>query len=107
MRSGSTPYPFAPLIHPLSDEVSVDRGQSVRKKILNIDEVHEALNKSPQAKLIVSPKELAALLGLSVKTIYEWIAKGYLNGALRKRGKHNLILRDRALQQVFDGPDWK
>ena len=79
----------------------------MRKKILNIDEIREALSKHPQFKVILSPKEFATLLGLSVKTIYEWISKGRLNGALRKRGKHNLILRDRALELVFDGPDWK
>ena len=78
----------------------------MRKKKLTIEEIHEALSKC-QVAVILSPKEFSALLGMSVKTIYEWISKGRLNGALRKRGKHNLILRDRALQLVFDGPDWK
>jgi excisionase family DNA binding protein len=45
---------------------------------------------------ILSPREFAAVLGLSVKTVYEWIAKGRLDGAFRKRGKHCLIWRDRA-----------
>ena len=55
---------------------------------------------------ILTPAELAALLGLSRKTIYEWIAKGRLDGAFRKRGKHVLIWRDRALDIIFNGKDW-
>ena len=55
---------------------------------------------------ILSPTQLGAVLGLSRKTIYEWIAKGRLDGAFRKRGKHNLIWRDRALEILFNGPEW-
>ena len=47
---------------------------------------------------ILSPEQLAELLGLSVKTIYEWMSKGRLDGAYRKRGKHALFWRDRALR---------
>jgi hypothetical protein len=57
--------------------------------------------------VIVSPARLASLLGLSVKTIYAWIAAGRLDGCFRKRGKHNLIWRDKALDRIFNGPDWK
>ena len=56
---------------------------------------------------ILSPRQLAELLGLSVKTVYEWIARGRLDGAFRKRGKHNLIWRDRALKIIFNGPEWE
>ncbi len=56
---------------------------------------------------IVSPQQLAAACGVSVKTIYQWIAQGRLDGAFRKRGKHNLIWRDRAIANLFNGPDWK
>src|SRR5689334_20634755 len=55
---------------------------------------------------ILSPTQLAALLGLSPKTVYEWIAKGRLDGSFRKRGKHVLIWRDRALHVLFNGKDW-
>ena len=55
---------------------------------------------------ILSVPEFAALCGLSVSTIYEWITRGRLNGAARKRGKHVLIWRDRAIQILFNGPDW-
>ena len=55
---------------------------------------------------IMSPEQLAALCGKSVKTIYYWMQEGRLNGAFRKRGKHVLIWRDRALDILFNGPDW-
>lgn len=56
---------------------------------------------------IISPSQLADLLGLTVKTIYEWVARGRLDGACRKRGKHLLIMRDLALQLIFNGPEWQ
>lgn len=55
---------------------------------------------------IVSPKQFAELLGLSVKTIYEWMSMGRLDGAYRKRGKHALIWRDRALDMILNGKEW-
>jgi excisionase family DNA binding protein len=55
---------------------------------------------------IVTPAQLATLCGVSVKTIYQWIASGHLEGTFRKRGKHVLIWRDRALDTLFNGPDW-
>ncbi len=56
---------------------------------------------------ILSPAGLANLLGLKVKTIYVWIADGRLDGCFRKRGKHNLIWRDKALDRIFNGPQWQ
>jgi excisionase family DNA binding protein len=56
--------------------------------------------------VILSPSQLADLLGCSVKTVYEWLAKGRLDGAYRKRGKHVLLWRDRALEIIFNGPNW-
>lgn len=55
---------------------------------------------------ILSPAQLAELLGKSPKTIYHWIAKGRLDGAFRKRGKHCLIWRTRALNLLLNGSDW-
>jgi len=57
--------------------------------------------------VILSPAQLAALLGLSVKTIYEWISRGHLDGAFRKRGKHVLIWRNRVIDILFNGKEWK
>jgi excisionase family DNA binding protein len=56
---------------------------------------------------ILSPAQLAALAGLSPSTIYEWITKGRLDRAFRKRGKHVLIWRDRAIDILFNGPEWR
>lgn len=55
---------------------------------------------------ILSPAQLAELLGKSTKTIYHWIAEGRLDGAFRKRGKHCLIWRTRALDKLLNGSDW-
>jgi excisionase family DNA binding protein len=56
--------------------------------------------------VILSPRQLAELVGLSAKTIYEWLAKGRLDDAYRKRGKHVLIWRDRAIEILFSGKEW-
>jgi hypothetical protein len=55
---------------------------------------------------ILSPGKLADLLGLGVKSIYVWIAAGRLDGCFRKRGKHVLIWRDRAIDKIFNGKTW-
>lgn len=59
------------------------------------------------SRVILSPTSLAQILGLSPKTIYEWIAKGRLDGSFRKRGKHLLIWRDRAIAILMNGREWK
>lgn len=81
---------------------------STRKKNLSKEEIAAAFggpNGDP-APPILTPNELAKLLGQSVKTIYYWIAEGRLHGAFRKRGKHVLIWRDRALEIIFNEKDW-
>ncbi len=60
-----------------------------------------------QVPVILSPAQLSDLSGVSRKTIYQWIAEGRFDGAFRKRGKHNLIWRDRAIAALFNGKDWK
>ena len=59
-----------------------------------------------EVPVILSPQQLAGLLGLSVRTVYEWIAKGRLDGAFRKRGKHILIWRDKVIDVIFNGKEW-
>jgi transposase len=56
---------------------------------------------------IVSPKQLAEIFGVSPKTISVWIAKGRLDGSFRKRGKHIRFWRDKALDILFNGPEWE
>jgi predicted site-specific integrase-resolvase len=55
---------------------------------------------------ILNIKQLAEILGRSPKTIYEWMARGRLDGCFRKRGKHILVARDRALDRIFNGREW-
>ena len=51
---------------------------------------------------ILSPEKLGQLLGISVSTIYLWIAKGKFAGAVTKIGKHQLIWRNRAIEVLFN-----
>ena len=82
---------------------------STRKRPLSKAEIQRAFEGAPAEwkRPIVSPNELAAIVGLRVKTIYDWIARGRLDGTFRKRGKHHLIWRDRALEILFNGADWR
>ena len=82
---------------------------SSRKRPISKEEIRQAFA-GPTGETvppILSPARLAALLDLSPKTIYEWIAQERLDGAFRKRGKHVLIWRDRALDLLFNGPEWQ
>ena len=56
---------------------------------------------------ILRPGQLAAMTGVCRKTIYLWLAQGRLDSAARKRGKHWLIARDKAIDTLFNGSDWK
>jgi excisionase family DNA binding protein len=56
---------------------------------------------------IVSPEQLAEILGLKTKTVYVWIEKHRLDGSFRRRGKHILIWRDKAIDILFNGPEWE
>ena len=56
---------------------------------------------------VISPDQLRQILGLkSRKTIDVWTAAGRLDGCFRKRGKHNLIVRELALDRILNGPGW-
>lgn len=81
---------------------------STRHRKLTKHEIQRAFadGTGAQSPPILSPVQLAALLGLSTKTVYEWIARGRLDGAFRKRGKHVLIWRDRAIDLLFNGSEW-
>jgi excisionase family DNA binding protein len=71
-------------------------------------EIARAFDGDSKAKFppILSPCQLAELLGLSVKTVYLWMEDGRLDGTFRKRGKHALIWRDRAIDSIFNGKIW-
>ena len=84
------------------------RPVSTRQKKLSPDEIRRSFMDGTGAKApaILSPLKLAELIGISLKTTYQWIANGRLDGAFRKRGKHILIWRDRAIDILFNGPEW-
>ncbi len=79
-----------------------------RKLTVSKTEIAQAFAEGPDAqfKPILRLTELADLLQISLKTLYEWVEKGYLDGAFRKRGKHILVWRDRAIDIIFNGPEW-
>jgi excisionase family DNA binding protein len=85
---------------------------STRDRKLSKSEIQQAFEGQGQGQgatnvtPILSPQGLADLLQMSVSTVYEWIAKGRLDGAFRRRGKHIRIWRDRALDLFFNGPEW-
>ncbi|HWE03727.1 MAG TPA: helix-turn-helix domain-containing protein [Tepidisphaeraceae bacterium] len=57
---------------------------------------------------ILGVQQVADLLGgLSMRTIYHWIAKGRFDGCFRKRGKHHFFWRDRIVDRIFNGPRWE
>ncbi|OWK39833.1 helix-turn-helix domain-containing protein [Fimbriiglobus ruber] len=55
---------------------------------------------------ILTTRQAAALCQVSVKTFYEWVAKGRLEGTFRRRGKHCLFWRDKVIDKLFNGGDW-
>lgn len=81
---------------------------SRRSRQLSKDEIQQAFAEGRGAQFppILNVAQLAELLQISVKTVYKWIAKGRLDGAFRKRGKHHLIWRDRAIEILFNGKEW-
>lgn len=55
---------------------------------------------------ILGIEQVGELLGRAVSTIREWVAKGYLDGCFRRRGKRLAFWRDRVIDKFFNGPDW-
>ena len=79
-----------------------------RKPIISRAEITQAFAQGSGQHIspILSTAEAAALLRLSIKTLYEWIAKGRLDGAFRERGKHLLFWPDKLIDILLNGPEW-
>jgi len=75
---------------------------------LSKPEIQQAFADGPGTQFppILTVAQLADLVQISPKTIYERVAKGRLDGAFRKRGKHLLVWRDRAIDILFNGKEW-
>ncbi len=56
---------------------------------------------------VLRVEDLALLLRVSRKTIYEWKQKGYLEGTYRQQKKMTLFWRDKVVDHFFNGKDWK
>ncbi len=82
---------------------------STRFRHLSQEDINRAFSGAAgdAVPIILSPAQLANLLSLSCKTIYEWIARGHLDGAFRKRGKHILLWRNRVIEILFNGKEWQ
>jgi excisionase family DNA binding protein len=93
----------------VTDTCGWNRNVSIRKRKLSNGEIQQAFTDGPGTQFppILNVAQLAALGQISKKTVYEWIAQGRLEGAFRKRGKHILIWRDRAVDLLLNGPEWK
>lgn len=53
-----------------------------------------------------SPREFAAILRVSVKTVYAWLSEGRLDSVSQKFGRHRRILTVPALELLFAKPNW-
>ncbi len=81
---------------------------STRKRKLSKSEIKQAFAEGhgTQFPAILTLDQFAALIQYSKKTISEWISKGRLDGAFRRRGKRLLFWRDRVIDIIFNGKDW-
>ena len=78
---------------------------STSRRKLTQSEIDQAFQ-GRSLPLAISPKDFAELIGVSVRTVYDWRDKGRLEGAYRKRGKHLLIHPRRAYEILFNGASW-
>ena len=76
-------------------------------KLLRPEEIVQAFNAhQDQYPPILRTDQVASMLGVPRKTIYDWAGKGRFNGSMRKRGKRLYFFRDRVIEQFFNGPQW-
>lgn len=78
-----------------------------RSDRITLAEFAAAFSEACGVPAVLNVQQLAALLQISTKTVYEWHAKGRFGTAARKRGKHLFFWRDRALDVIFNGSEWK
>lgn len=68
---------------------------------LTADEMKAAFESTPP---VLGVEDLANLLRLKTRTIYEWVARQHLDGTYCKRGKFLFFWRDRVIAKLFNGP---
>lgn len=79
---------------------------STRSKPLTQQEIRSAMD-AAGIKAVLTLEELSAVIRVKGKTLYEWIAKGRLDGTFRRRGKPYLFWRDRVITELFNGKEWE
>lgn len=70
---------------------------------LSPDEIQRAGSHLPP---VLTVDQAAQFLQVPKKTIYEWSSAGRLDLCSRRRGKRLLFLRDRFIEEIFNGKDW-
>jgi hypothetical protein len=50
--------------------------------------------------------QAARIASVPVGTIYDWSSAGRLARCARRRGKRLLIVRDRFIEELFNGKEW-
>jgi predicted DNA-binding transcriptional regulator AlpA len=73
---------------------------------VTLEEIHSAYHMEALcAKFppILGPERCAEMLGASINTLYFWLEHGHLRGAHRRRGKRQLLWRDRAILLFVNG----
>ncbi len=78
----------------------------INLKPAEIARAFEADNVRFDHPVIMSPRQVARMLGLSIATIYQWTAEERFKGACRRGGKHMFYWRDRVIERLFNSPDW-
>jgi len=66
-------------------------------------EIEQAVGNLPP---ILNVDQAAKLAQVPRKTIYTWSSLGHLDSCSRRRGKRLLIIRDRFMEELFNGKDW-
>lgn len=77
-------------------------------EIVSLDEIQRAFERPPWNKYgpIITPGQLAEIVGRSRSTIYHWLRLGRLDGTFRSRGKGHLLWRNKAIEKILNGPNW-
>ena len=73
---------------------------------LTVGEIHGAFTAGAMRATsapVLSPGLFASLTSLPLNTVYSHLESGRFRGCHRRRGKHQLIWRDRALLTLFNG----
>lgn len=80
-----------------------------RKPLLSAEEIRRPFEGDGGAAYgpVLHIEQVAALFGVGVGTVRDWLLKARLEGTYRKRGKRLFFWRDKVLELVFNGREWR